>query len=209
MTAPPPAALAPGSATTELEFSDGTKRTAHQWAACADAVDHRLLARVEGPALDIGCGPARATLALAQAGVAALGIDITPDALTIARARGATVLERCVFGRLPGAGRWGTALLLDGNIGIGGDPVGLLERIGELVRPGGIVLIETDHPGAAMPSPCARLLVDGQPGPWFPWAAVAADAVPALASQVPAMALQEQWHDGFRWFSALRTTGDR
>ena len=36
--------------------------------------------------------------------------------------RGATVLQRDIFGPLPGEGRWGTALLFDGNVGIGGDP---------------------------------------------------------------------------------------
>ena len=39
-------------------------------------------------------------------------------------------LQASVFDRLPGAGRWGTALLLDGNIGIGGRPTALLDAAG-------------------------------------------------------------------------------
>ncbi|MDP9442781.1 MAG: hypothetical protein M3P34_11540, partial [Actinomycetota bacterium] len=53
-----------------------------------------------------------------------------------------------VFGALPGEGRWATALLIDGNIGIGGDPVALLRRVAELLRPAGVVLVELDAPGA-------------------------------------------------------------
>ncbi len=53
--------------------------------------------------------------------------------LDIARRHGVNVLERSIFDHVPGAGRWRTALLLDGNIGIGGDPVALLERLGDLL----------------------------------------------------------------------------
>ena len=50
---------------------------------------------------------------------------------------GGPALRRSVFDPLPGEGRWGTALLLDGNIGIGGDPRALLAPDWrELRRPG-------------------------------------------------------------------------
>ena len=45
------------------------------------------------------------------------GIDVSPVAVAQSEARGAAVLRRCVEARLPGEGRWGTALLIDGNIG--------------------------------------------------------------------------------------------
>jgi hypothetical protein len=66
----------------------------------------------------------------------------------LARRRGADVMHASVFGDLPSA-RWQSALLLDGNIGIGADPVVLLRRVRELLRPGGDVLVEldTDEPG--------------------------------------------------------------
>ena len=41
--------------------------------------------------------------------------------------RGGAALRRDVFAPLPGEGRWYTALLADGNVGIGGDPVALLQ----------------------------------------------------------------------------------
>src|SRR5262249_61510991 len=75
------------------------------------------------PTLDVGSGPGRLTVALAECGIPALGIDVTPYAVHLARAAGALTLLRDVFGRVPGAGRWMTVLLADGNIGIGGEPV--------------------------------------------------------------------------------------
>ena len=65
---------------------------------------------------------------------------------TLARDKGAPVLERSVFDRIPGVGRWATALLLDGNLGIGADPIALLARVFTLLRPGGEVLVETLRP---------------------------------------------------------------
>ena len=41
---------------------------------------------------------------------------------------GGPALVRSVFETLPGEGRWDTVLLMDGNIGIGGDPAALLGR---------------------------------------------------------------------------------
>ena len=99
--------------------------------------DKSLLDRCEGPTLDIGSGPGRLTVALAERGIPALGIDITPYAVDLARSSGGLVMLRDVFGRVPGTGRWMTVLLADGNIGIGGDPAALLRRAGELLAPAG------------------------------------------------------------------------
>lgn len=74
-------------------------------------------------------------MALAAWGVMALGIDIMPSAVRLARRRGALVLERSVFEHVPGKGLWGSALLLDGNVGIGGDASALLARLSTLLDP--------------------------------------------------------------------------
>lgn len=99
-----------------------------RWTGPATDVELEVLDRVVGPALDIGCGPGRHVLALSERGVPALGIDAAPTAVTLARERGCVAIERSVFGRVPARGRWRTILLLDGNIGIGGDPARLLGR---------------------------------------------------------------------------------
>ena len=91
-----------------------------------------------------------------------LGIDVTPVALDVARARGALVLERSVFDRVPGAGRWGTALLLDGNIGIGADPAVLLRRVAALLRPAGRRSSSSTRPARARRDQRVRFEVDGR-----------------------------------------------
>jgi SAM-dependent methyltransferase len=172
------------------------------WALAASDVDLRVLERARAPVLDIGCGPARHALALAEQGRVALGIDIADVAVSYARARRVPVLRRGVFDAVPAAGRWGSALLLDGNVGIGGDPVALLRRTQELVRTGGSVLVETAPPRTFRPTVTAHLVVDGRPGPRFHWAHVATGDLEALARSA-GLVLAEQWCDSGRWFGCL------
>ncbi|WP_194895258.1 class I SAM-dependent methyltransferase [Catenulispora pinisilvae] len=118
---------------------------AAKFSAPPDAVDKAVLDRCQGPTLDLGCGPGRLVAELAGRGVPALGVDVAPFALLLSRANGASALRRSIFDRLPGAGRWPHALLMDGNIGIGGDPGALLDRLRTLIRPGvGELIVETE-----------------------------------------------------------------
>jgi len=112
-----------GWARPEIEHADGSRKPlpVDGWLHESPG-DKSILDRCEGPTLDIGSGPGRLTVALSERGIPALGIDITPYAVDLARSSGALVMLRDVFGRVPGTGRWTTALLADGNIGIGGDP---------------------------------------------------------------------------------------
>lgn len=155
------------------------------------------------PVLDVGCGPGRHVLALAQRGVVAMGVDPAPSAVSIAARRGAPVLERSVFAPLPGMGRWRSALLLDGNIGIGGDPLSLLQRLRELLAAGGTVLAEVQAPGTPTRSVSVRLEVDGRPGPAFPWATVSVDATEGLGARA-GFDLTDLWRAGARWFVSLQ-----
>jgi SAM-dependent methyltransferase len=173
----------------------------HRWRAGPDAVELALLATVPDPLLDIGCGPGRIVARLAAGGRPALGVDPSPDAIAEARRRGAPVLRRSVFAPLPGEGRWGTALLLDGNIGIGGDPATLLARAAALLRPGGHLVAEVEPPGHATEHLTVRVEApDGTAGPWFPWARVGADDVGRLAARagLGSVAIEE---GPDRWFA--------
>ena len=86
---------------------------------------------------------------------------------------GGQALRRSVFEPLPGEGRWNTALLIDGNIGIGGDPDALLRRIAQLLAPGRPV-DRRDRPRGrrrAGPGPHrAGTDAQGAAGTPFPWA---------------------------------------
>jgi SAM-dependent methyltransferase len=191
--------------TAVLRAPDGTALPAgaHRWLEPLTVEDDTVLNRAVGPVLDVGCGPGRHVLALAERGVIALGIDITPAVLDLARRRGAPVLARSVFDRVPGAGRWSSALLLDGNLGIGGHPEALLERVASLLRPGGAVLVEVEPPETTPRAEVVRFDIDGVQGPWFAWTAVGADelSTPATAA---GLIVEDVWLAGDRWFGALR-----
>ena len=175
------------------------------WVLAADDVDVRVLERACPPVLDIGCGPARHTLALAEQGRVALGIDITETVVSYARRRRVPVLRRGVFDAVPAAGRWGSALLLDGNVGLGGDPVTLVRRAAELVHARGVVLVETAPPHTYRSTVTAHLVVEGRRGPRFGWAHVAADELGKIARRAGCV-VTEQWSDRGRWFALLVRT---
>lgn len=175
----------------------------HRWAADADAADLTLFVDpCDGPTLDLGCGPGRLVQALLARGLDALGVDSSRSAIGLARARGSLVLRRDLFERLPGEGGWQHALLADGNIGIGGRPDRLLRRVGELVVPGGTVLVEVEEHGGILQE-SRRLRVDGTLGEPFPWAVVGLDAVPWLAQRAHLQHTRTLSADG-RWVAELQ-----
>ncbi|MFD4992318.1 class I SAM-dependent methyltransferase [Cellulosimicrobium cellulans] len=174
------------------------------WAAPATASDDVLLARCEAPVLDVGCGPGRLAAELARRGVPCLGIDVSRDAVRRARERGAVALRRAVEAALPGEGRWGTVLLADGNIGIGGDPGALLTRCRDLVRPDGSVLVETDpDPEVHDLSPVVLRAADGRLSRPMPWARLGAHALRDVAASA-GLTEVEEWTAGGRSVVVLR-----
>jgi SAM-dependent methyltransferase len=166
------------------------------------AADEDVLARASAPVLDVGCGPGRHVLALARRGSLALGVDVSPVAVRIARERGAIVHQASVFDHIPGAGTWGSALLLDGNIGIGGRPTALLARLARLLRPGGVVLAELEAGDAPSGPTRIRLEAAGAVSDWFRWAHVGIDAIGGHAGAA-GLALHETWEVEGRWFACL------
>jgi SAM-dependent methyltransferase len=152
-----------------------------RWLAPADDVDLEILGDLEAPVLDLGCGPGRHLAALRALGKRGLGVDLSPVAVALARDRGAEAINGSVWTSVPGV--WRTILLLDGNIGIGGNPVALLRRAGELLAPGGSILVETDPPGA--PTQRVRIRIEAQEmvSDWFRWSRVGVDGADAVAQR--------------------------
>ena len=178
-----------------------------RWHAAADAEEREVLTSVKGPVIDLGCGPGRLVVSLASRGVTALGVDSSPVAIALARRRGAAVLERDLFGPLPDEGRWATALLFDGNVGIGGDPTRLLARCRELTGPAGQVVAEVHPPGRGWRHFTAWVERDGERSQPFAWAEVGADAIAGLARAAGLeLAALVQTASG-RWFARLQPTG--
>jgi SAM-dependent methyltransferase len=193
-----------GQARPEIEHADGSRTPLRvdDW-LCVRPGDVSIVERCQGATLDVGSGPGRLTVALAERGIPALGIDVTPYAVHLARTAGALALLRDVFGHVPGAGRWMTVLLADGNIGIGGDPVALLRRVAELLTPLGQALVEVQPPGAALRREKVRLRHGERASPWFSWAYVGADQIAQLSTEA-GLAMAETWTADGRWFGLLR-----
>jgi len=207
-------ALRNGRGPLFLRRSDGwlLPLEVERWCSDAGAADLSALHRCEGPVLDIGCGPGRLVAELTARGHRVLGIDVSEAAVARTRRIGGSALLRSVFDPLPGEGRWGTVLLVDGNIGIGGDPAALLDRAADLLSTGGLLIAETSP--LDIDERFQVRLDDGRrtaaekavPGPAdrpFPWARI---GTPALLRYSGACGWRpaDQWSAEGRSFVALR-----
>jgi len=192
---------------TEIEHADGsvTPLWAGDWRRLRPG-DASLIDRCSGPTLDVGSGPGRLAVELAERGVPTLGINVAPHAVRIARSAGSLTLLRDVFSRVPGTGRWTIVLLADGSVGIGGDPAALLGRVAELLAPHGRALVEVQPPGRELRRERVRLRhsrgCGHQAGDWFPWAQVGADQLSGIAAEA-GLRTAETWSCGGRWFAML------
>ncbi|MEO6019418.1 MAG: DUF2064 domain-containing protein [Knoellia sp.] len=168
------------------------------------AVDELIVSRCSGPVIDVGCGPGRFVEALAARGLPTLGIDVSGASVVRTRARGGSALCRDVFEPVPGEGRWQTLLLADGNVGIGGDPLTLLNRCRELLSPHGSALVEVDTDNLVDVRTYVTLTGQwGRRSTPIPWAMVGADALVRYAAQAGLLAVEDWRLDG-RAFVTLR-----
>jgi len=175
-----------------------------RWCGPPDAADEELLGRCRPPVLDIGCGPGRLTIALAERGIPVLGVDISRTAVARVHRAGACAIRRSVFDPLPGQGRWATALLADGNIGIGGYPDELLRRCARLLAPGGRLLVEVEREDIDERMTAWLEHADGRRGPVFPWARLGVSALLRLATAA-GLTLVDEWRYAGRVFAAVTT----
>lgn len=175
-----------------------------RWSSPADPVDQMVVSRCEPPVIDVGCGPGRMVRALQHSGQAVLGIDISSVAVQVGSRGGGQVLRRHLADPLPGEGRWGTALLLDGNIGIGGDIGGLLCRCRDLVGPGGLIICEVDTDPDRNEAYEVVLSDSKRRSAPLPWASIGGRALQQLAAGID-LIIAEEWRADHRVFLALRT----
>lgn len=197
-------ALRPGRGPVYLRLVDGrrVRMPVHRWHERPTVADETVLEHCVGPVLDVGCGPGRLCRELLSRGVFALGIDIAPRAVALTTALGGLALCRSVFDRLPTERGWQTILLIDGNIGIGGNPRGLLYRCRGLIAPLGRLVIELDpHDVEEL---CTARFEDlhGRSGPPFPWARLGRQALHRVAEDL-ALSVTDQWTSEHRRFATL------
>jgi glycosyltransferase A (GT-A) superfamily protein (DUF2064 family)/SAM-dependent methyltransferase len=175
-----------------------------RWFGPADAVDQLVVARCEPPVIDLGCGPGRMVQALTESGRAALGVDMSSVAVELSMARGGPALQRRIDEPLPAEGRWGTALLMDSNVGLGGDVAGLLVRCIRLVIPGGLIICEVDRMPNRHEVHDVVLRTQRAVSRPLPWSRIGAAALMQLAQSLDLL-LVEEWTSGDRAFVALRS----
>lgn len=174
-----------------------------RWAGPITAADRSLLARADGPVLDVGCGPGRLTAELHARGVDVLGVEVLSQVPVLAREAGAPLHVSDVFAEVPRTGEWRTVLLADGNTGIGGAPARLLRRVRELLAPGGSVLCEL-LPWASPAGP-VRLEGLGATSAWFPWSVLDAPSLRAAAAAAD-LTPADSWEcDGRSFLELVRT----
>lgn len=149
-----------------------------------EVFDEAVTQMCTGPTIELGCGPGRLVARLIQRGIPALGIDRSAAAIRLACRGGAPALLGDVFEPLPATGLWQTVLLVDGNVGIGGDPLRILGRAAELLARGGSCVAEFDAETIGICARWVRLESVCEIGPWFRWASVGVDSAASLAAQV-------------------------
>lgn len=201
--APQPLAAGGGGPLRLCTVDGGTFPAAtRRWWEPSSEEDQLVLARVVAPVLDIGCGPGRHVVALSERGIDAFGLEMDPRLVDVARRRGADVLQGSVFDPLAFVRPWRSVLLLDGNLGIGGDPVRLLTRVRSLLGRCGRVLAELDPPGTPAELADVRLELAGTVGPFFRLARVPVDVVEVIAHR-SGFDVADCWQSGSRYFTEL------
>ncbi len=190
----------------DLEVEQVLSIDVARWSGAADAVDQLIVSRCEPPVLDLGSGPGRLVQALTDSGQPALGVDISAAAVDLSLRRGAPAIRARIEDPLPAEGRWGTVLLIDGNIGIGGDVHRLLTRCRDLVSPGGLIICEVDAARDGHDQADLILRSRQASSTTLAWSRIGAAALASLAAHLD-LWVSEEWSADGRTFLALRTSG--
>jgi SAM-dependent methyltransferase len=188
------------------EYTASSSMDFARWNGVADQTDVALLGSVRGPVLDVGCGPARMVRAAMAMGLEVLGLDVSATAVELGLRTGLPMHEGSVFDALPGEGSWHTVLLVDGNIGIGGDVTHLLARCADVASDDGEVVVELNPDPNRDHRYTGRLVdIHGGSSESFPWAEV---GLAGVTRRAPAagLTLRQAWSTGSRSFCRLAKT---
>jgi SAM-dependent methyltransferase len=111
--------------------------------------EQRALGLATGAVLDLGAGAGRHSLHLQSLGHEVTAVDTSPGAVEVCRARGARDVRLADLTTFRDDRQWETLLLMCGNLGLAGDwePTRrLLDRLGEMTVPGGLLIGDSVDP---------------------------------------------------------------
>ena len=115
-----------GAETVVCSGAESLDLDLERWSGDADPVDLLVVSRCEPPVVDLGCGPGRMLGRTEPVRSAGLGHRHVGGRGADQSRPGGSGTASPVSERLPAEGRWGTVLLVDSNVGMGGDVEGLL-----------------------------------------------------------------------------------
>jgi SAM-dependent methyltransferase len=172
--------------------------------------ERELLPLIEdGPVLDLGAGAGRAALYLQERGIDVTAIDSSPGAVEVCRLRSVRDARLADLNEPPIDRHWVAALLLCGNLGLGGDWGGcraLLVRLARCCAPGALLIGDSVEPG---PTPDVRLRIRsrGAATPWWRQRNTGRSDVRALVDGT-GWEIERQLHDGADHAVLLRSVLD-
>ena len=136
---------------------------------------------------------------------AALGVDVSPVAVALARARRRDACSGVVFDAVPAPGTLAHARCCStATSASAATRSRCCAASRELLAPGGAVLVELDPPGVGrrVRRACGWRR-RGARASGSPWARVGADGVDGARRARPGCASRARWRDGGRWFAEL------
>jgi SAM-dependent methyltransferase len=99
--------------------------------------------------LDLGCGAGRHALYLQSQSLDVTGVDVSPGAVDVCLRRGVRDVRLADLRTPPDDKRWGSVLLMCGNLGLAGgwdETRELLNRLHGMCRPGAVLAADTVDP---------------------------------------------------------------
>lgn len=203
------AAMDAGILTAVLHGRDhGHELPLARWTGGVTDEDRMLLDRCHGSTIDLGCGPGRLAEELVARGHMVLGVDAAEAAVARTSSRGVRAVRQDVFDPVPREGQWDTALLADGNIGIGGHPAALLSRVARVLGPGGQVVLDLAPPGTGLRIHRLHLRCAGLSSTTFSWAEVGPEALERVCAGSGLRVIELTGIRG-RWVAVLGRKVDR
>lgn len=185
-------------------FIDAMKMAYFAPVAAWPAVERRALRSVRGRVLDAGVGAGRAALELQRRGRSVVGIDVSPGAVEVARARGVGDMRLLAFEEVDDSlGHFDTIVMFGNNFGLFGSP-SKAHRLLRLLRPLADRIVAASNNPYATDDPAhlayhernrKRGRMSGQlrlrsryrdlVGPWFDYLIVSPDEMTTIVEATP------------------------